>query len=242
MPPLIEGRLLRVVRGGKMLLRDVNVTAAAGEVLGVLGPSGAGKSTLFGALTGDAPSDAGKVLLNGTDVTSWPLWKRARAGVGYVPQSPSVLLSLTVEQNLETFFRIARDEPGDVRAAAERVGLGDRLNVRAGDLSAGERRRLEVARALAASPKVLICDEPFAGVDPSGATQIAALLRQLADDGAAVMLADHHVAEALGMCDRAVLLLDGDIAVDATPDDFRAHPLVQGRYLGTWTRSMPSPS
>lgn len=239
--PRIEGRMLRVVRGGKMLLRDVNLSAEGGEVLGVLGPSGAGKSTLFRALTGDRRPDAGKVLLNGTDVTAWPLWKRARAGVGYVPQSPSVLVALTVKQNLETFFEIVSGEKTDVLVAATRVGLQDRMNVRAGDLSAGERRRLEVARALAAKPKVLICDEPFAGVDPSGASQIAALLRALADDGAAVMLADHHVAEALGVCDRALLLLDGDVAVDATPDEFRAHPLVQGRYLGTWTRSIPPP-
>ncbi len=236
---MIEGRRLRVQRSGKMLLRDVSVSAKGGEVLGVLGPSGAGKSTLFRALTGDGHADAGEVLLNGIDVTTWPLWKRARAGVGYVPQSQSVLLSLTVRHNLETFLTIARGDPIGVEEAATRVGLQDRLDVRAGDLSAGERRRLEIARALAARPKVLICDEPFAGVDPSGARQLAALLRELADDGAAVVLADHHVAEALDACDRAILLLDGDVAVDAAPDDFRAHPLVQGRYLGTWTRSLP---
>jgi len=236
---MIEGRRLRVLRSGKTLLRDVSISAKGGEVLGVLGPSGAGKSTLFRALTGDGPADGGEVLLNGIDVTSWPLWKRARAGVGYVPQSQSVLLSLTVRDNLETFLTIARGEATGIEEAASRVGLRDRLDVRAGDLSAGERRRLEIARALAARPKVLICDEPFAGVDPAGASQLAALLRELADDGAAVMLADHHVAEALDTCDRAILLLDGEVAVDATPEGFREHPLVQGRYLGTWTRSLP---
>jgi len=215
---MIEGRRLRVLRSGKTLLRDVSISAKGGEVLGVLGPSGAGKSTLFRALTGDGPADGGEVLLNGIDVTSWPLWKRARAGVGYVPQSQSVLLSLTVRDNLETFLTIARGEATGIEEAASRVGLRDRLDVR---------------------PKVLICDEPFAGVDPAGASQLAALLRELADDGAAVMLADHHVAEALDTCDRAILLLDGEVAVDATPEGFREHPLVQGRYLGTWTRSLP---
>ena len=156
--PQIEGRGLRVLRSGKMLLRDVNVVAKGGEVLGVLGPSGAGKSTLFRALTGDGHADGGEVLLNGVDVTHWPLWRRARAGVGYVPQSQSVLLSLTVRDNLETFLAIARGDASGVEDAATRVGLGARLDVRAGDLSAGERRRLEVARALAARPKVLICD------------------------------------------------------------------------------------
>ena len=154
--------------------------------------------------------------------------------MGYIPQSPSVLLDLTVRENLETFQAIAKGDVSAVREAADRVDLGERMNVRAGDLSAGERRRLEVARALVGTPTVLICDEPFAGVDPAGATRIGAILREVADAGAAVLLADHHVAEALRVCDRAVLLLDGAVAVEAAPEAFRQHPLVQGRYLGTW--------
>ena len=231
---MIVGKALRVARGGRVLLRDVDVEARKGEVLGVLGPSGAGKSTLFGALTGDGGLDSGSVMLGDTDVTHWPLWRRARAGIGYVPQTPSVLLDLTVRQNLETFQAIVRGEVAGVVEAADRVDLGERLDVRAGELSAGERRRLEVARALVAEPRVLICDEPFAGVDPSGAARLGALLREAADGGAAVLLADHHVAEALRLCDRAILLLDGAVAVDASPGEFEAHPLVKGRYLGTW--------
>jgi lipopolysaccharide export system ATP-binding protein len=238
---VLDAEGLRVERGGKVLLRDVTVHAEAGDVLGVLGPSGAGKSTLFRAMMGELEPDAGSVRLEGEDISSWPLWRRARAGMGYVPQGPSVLWDLTVRQNLITFQEVALGVTGDVTTAAERVDLGERLEVRAGELSAGERRRLEVARALVRTPKVLICDEPFAGVDPAGAQRLGDILSELASDGVAVLLADHHVAEALRVCTRAVLLLDGAVAVEADPGEFRDHELVRGRYLGTWTRSIPPP-
>jgi lipopolysaccharide export system ATP-binding protein len=125
---------------------------------------------------------------------------------------------------------------------SERVKLDHRLDVRAGELSAGERRRLELARSITKKPKVLICDEPFAGVDPQGASHLADLLAELAKSDVAVMLADHHVAEALRVCTRALLLLDGAVALESDPDGFREHELVRGRYLGTWTRSIPPPA
>jgi len=232
--PRIRGEGLRVERGGKVILRDVSVHADAGEVIGVLGPSGAGKSTLFRALTGEIAPDAGAVLLDGDDVTAAPLWARARRGLGYIPQSPSVLWDLSVRENLATFHRVVHGDPGDPRAAAERVQLGARLDVRAGELSAGERRRLEFARSLTRTPRVLVCDEPFSGVDPVGAARLAELLRDLAaEEGAAVLLADHHVAEALRICTRAILLLDGAVAAEGDPAAFQEHPLVRGRYLGT---------
>lgn len=241
-PPVLEARALSVRRGQRTLLREVSLTAKAGEVVGVLGPSGAGKSTLFRALVGDVPPDGGTVLLGGVDVTRWPLWRRARAGIGYVPQGPSVFRDLTVAANLATFLRLAGRDPAaaaseseGVAAAARGVDLLERLSVRAGDLSGGERRRLELARALAHPPKLLVCDEPFAGVDPAGASRLGRLLRGLAEAGAAVVLADHHVEEALGICTRALLLLDGAVAVHEEVPAFRAHPVVRGRYLGTWT-------
>lgn len=240
--PILEGRGLRVERGGKVLVRDVDVEALRGEVLGVLGPSGAGKSTLFRALVGEQVLESGTVHLDGKEISTWPLWRRARAGIGYVPQGPSVLLDLTVRENLLAFQKLALGEETGAEAPAKRVELGERLDVRAGELSAGERRRLEVARALTRKPSVLICDEPFAGVDPVGAAHLGSILRELADDGVAVILADHHVAEALRICDRAALLLDGAIALCEDPDDFEAHELVRGRYLGTWTRSLPPSS
>lgn len=229
-----------MTRRGKAILRGVDLEVGAGEVVGVLGPSGAGKSTLFRALTGDEPPDSGSVSLDGRDMTRWPLWRRARAGIGYVPQGPSVLWELTVIENLEAFGRIAGQRDRDPRTLGERVGLQHRMEVRAGELSAGERRRLELARALTRPPRVLVCDEPFAGVDPAGAQRLGDLLRGLADGGSAVLLADHHVVEALRVCTRAVLLLDGAIAAAAPAGQFVDHPLVRGRYLGTLDPAAPA--
>ncbi|MEO8873956.1 MAG: ATP-binding cassette domain-containing protein [Polyangiaceae bacterium] len=237
--PRLVAEKIRVDRGGKCIVREVDVTAKTGEVVGVLGPSGAGKSTLFRALVGETRASGGRVLLDGEDVSEWPLWQRARAGFGYVPQSPSVLWDLTVRENLDTFSKVVTGEIGDAKKSAERVGLEHRLAVRAGELSAGERRRLECARALVRNPKVLICDEPFSGVDPVGAAKLGELLRDVAKSGTAVLLADHHVEEALAVCARAILLLDGAVAVDASPEEFVEDPLVRGRYLGTWRRSLP---
>lgn len=251
-PAAIASRAVRVTRGDNAILRGVTVEAHPGEVVGVLGPSGAGKSTLFRALVGETRVESGEVLLFGRDVTRQPLWERARAGIGYVPQTPSVLWDLTVRDNLRVYRRVvyggtwpARALPGEEAAIDElaaRVALDERLDVRAGELSGGERRRLELARALTRPPKVLVCDEPFAGVDPQAASRLGDMLRLLAvDQNVAVLLADHHVEEALRVCTRAVLLLDGEIAIEADPESFREHPTVVGRYLGSWARSLPPP-
>jgi lipopolysaccharide export system ATP-binding protein len=249
----IEARGIRVARGDKMILRGVSMRAAPGEVVGVLGPSGAGKSTLFRALVGEIPIEDGRVLLGAADVTRSPLWERARAGVAYVPQTPSVLWDLSVRENLRVYHRVvqgglwpSRRRPGEdaaIEQLAAKVALEDRMDVRAGELSGGERRRLELARALTRPPKVLVCDEPFAGVDPQQASRLGDMLQDLArDDRVAVLLSDHHVAEALRVCTRAVLLLDGQVAMEGSPAEFEEHPLVVGRYLGNWGRSLPPPS
>jgi lipopolysaccharide export system ATP-binding protein len=243
----LRGIDVDVTRGTKRVLRGIRMEASRGEVLGVLGPSGAGKSTLFRALVGEIPLTAGTVQLLDRDVTKLPLWARARRGLAYVPQTPSVLWDLSVEENLVTYQRVVHrsvrpDEGETVRALARKVALDERMNVRAGDLSGGERRRLELARALTRPPKVLVCDEPFAGIDPQQASRLGDLLRALAvEDDVCVMLADHHVEEALRVCTRAVLLLDGEVAVEAEPEAFREHPTVVGRYLGSWARTIPPP-
>lgn len=248
-PPAIRAAGLRVTRGEKTILRGVDLTATGGEVLGILGPSGAGKSTLFRALVGEVEVSEGRVELFAEDVTRLPLWARARRGLSYVPQTPSVLWDLSIRDNLVSYHRVVhrrRDEAAEKQAVeqlARRVALEDRMDVRAGELSGGERRRLELARALTRPPKVLICDEPFAGVDPQQASRLGDMLGSLAhQDGVCVLLADHHVEEALRVCTRAVLLLDGEVAAEAEPEAFREHPLVVGRYLGSWARSLPPPS
>jgi lipopolysaccharide export system ATP-binding protein len=245
--PAIRGIGLRVVRGNKTILRGVDMDAFPGEVLGVLGPSGAGKSTLFRALVGEIDASEGRVELLGDDVTRLPLWARARRGLSYVPQTPSVLWDLSVRDNLISYQRVVLSLSTEevevaIKKLAKKVSLDDRMEVRAGELSGGERRRLELARALTRPPKVLVCDEPFAGVDPQQAGRLGDMLRSLAvEDDVCVMLADHHVEEALRVCTRAVLLLDGEVAASAQPEEFREHPLVVGRYLGSWARSIPPP-
>lgn len=230
---LLAVERLSVRRGARQVLRELSLSVDGGSVTGVLGPSGAGKSTLFRAICGELTATSGKVFFDGHDVTAEPIWERARRGLGYVPQSPSVLWDLTVIENLTTFHRLAGKGAGlGPDAVATQVGLHDRRDVRAGALSGGERRRLELARALVRTPKVLVCDEPFAGIDPAGAERLGEILSALGREGVAVVLADHHVAEALRTCTHAILLLDGEVRASGSPDEFARHPLVRERYLG----------
>lgn len=223
---------VRVRLGGAEILRGVDLTVGAAQVVGVLGPSGAGKSTLFRALVGDLVPGAGRIYIGLRDVGHWPLWRRARLGLGYVPQTPSVLFDLTLRQNLRAFEQAARVAPQPAAERAEPVGLGAKLDVLARDLSGGERRRLELLRALIGSPTVLVCDEPLTGLDPTGVRRVGELLREQTARGAAVLLADHRIREVLPFCDRAVLLVDGRIELDASPAEFATHGAVHARYLG----------
>ena len=234
---------LIVTRGGRDIVRNVTLVVNPGEVVGVLGPSGAGKSTLFRALVGELSVTRGAVRLGPRDLTHLPVWARARAGMGYIPQTPSVFWDLTVEENLIAYAKIAGVvDPARTQSLLAEVELESRRHVRAGELSGGERRRLEFARAITTTPKILICDEPFAGVDPSLASRLGALLSDLAKKGVGVILADHHVAEALHICTRAILLLDGEVAAEADPEAFRRLPIVESRYLGSAHEVPPPPT
>lgn len=225
---------LVVKRGTREVLRGFSLSVMEGEVVGILGPSGSGKSTLFKALAGELETESGSMYLASKDMSGLPLWRRARLGLGYMPQEPSVFWDLSVRENLRAYAYFTKVHDGPTpEARAERVGLADRLDVLAGSLSAGERRRLELARSIVRPPKLLICDEPFAGVDPKGAQALGTLLLELARSGVSVLLADHHVEEALAVTARSVLLLDGRIEAEGTPAEFRNHPAVKGRYLGT---------
>jgi lipopolysaccharide export system ATP-binding protein len=223
---------LVVELGAARVLDGLSIEARAGELFGVFGPSGAGKTTLFRALAGDDVRCAGRVSLFGVDVTHAPLHVRARRGLGYVPQTPSVLFDLSVDENLRSFAALSRSFSLErARELVERLGLGARRSVRAAALSGGERRRLEIARALAARPRVLLLDEPFAALDPDGKDIVGELAREAADEGAAVVLSDHDVRAALPRCDRAALLLAGRVSCDASPSAFQNDPIVRTHYV-----------
>ena len=235
---LLEARGIDARRDGVPILRGVDLTVREGEVVALLGPSGAGKTSLFRVLVGEERPDAGVVRFDGVDVTREPLHRRARRGVGYLPQGPSVLFDLTVRDNLRTYASLVGRPVSEVLALADRCEIASRLGVRAGDLSGGERRRLELARALSARPRVLVCDEPWSGVDPAGAERLVELLRGLArEERVGIVLADHHVREALALADAVVLLVDGVVEMRGSPQAFAEHPLAQGRYLGHWGRA-----
>jgi len=241
---ILRAESIETRRHGAPILRGISLDIGPSKVVALLGPSGAGKTSFFRVVVGEEAPHAGKVFFADAEVTFEPLWKRARRGLGYLPQGPSVLFDLTVRQNLVTYARLVGRRQSEVLALAAKVELDTRLDVRAGDLSGGERRRLEIARALSARPRVLVCDEPFSGVDPAGAERIATMLRALAnDDGVAVVLADHHVVESLAIADEVLLLVDGVVETRGTPKEFAAHPLAQGRYLGHWRsgESLPPP-
>ncbi|MBI5536149.1 MAG: ATP-binding cassette domain-containing protein [Deltaproteobacteria bacterium] len=230
--PVLEAISVDVCYGRAAVLRAASLSVRAGEVLAVLGPTGAGKTTLFRAMVGERVPSRGQVRLQGRDVTREPLWKRARAGLGYVPQTPSVLVDLTVRGNLETFERVVGGPSKGAEHWAGLVGLSHRMGLAARELSGGERRLLELARALIGRPKVIVCDEPFSGIDPLGARQVAGLLKREAGRGLAIVLADHHATLALDLCDRAVLLLDGEVRRQGTPHELAEDSVVRERYLG----------
>ena len=242
---ILSAEAIETRRHGAPILRGVSLEIESAKVVALLGPSGAGKTSFFRVLVGEEAPDSGRVVFDGVDVTGEPLFRRARRGLGYLPQGPSVLFDLNVRQNLVTYARIVGRNEDEVLALAEKFELHHRLHVLAGDLSGGERRRLELARALSARPRVLVCDEPFSGVDPAGAERLATMLRALAnDDGVAVLLADHHVVESLAIADEVLLLVDGVVESRSTPKEFAEHPLARGRYLGHWRsgHSIPPPA
>lgn len=220
--------------GSVRVLEDVSLELPPGRRLAVVGPSGAGKSTLMQVLAGEIRPETGCVKLDGRDATTWPLWRRARAGLGYVPQGSSVLPDLSVSQNVDVFLEqpTCRGRRAWATRLLHELELTDRCDTLAGALSGGERRRLELLRALLAEPRVLLLDEPFAGLDPRRAQRLATLLtRVLSERRTALLVADHRMAETLALVDEAVLLLDGHVGARCPAQDFARHPDVRARYL-----------
>ena len=223
--------------GGRTVVRGVSLDVASGEVVGLLGPNGAGKTTTFYMTVGLTTPDAGRVILDGEDVTDDPMYVRARKGIGYLPQEPSIFRGLTVEQNILAILETLDLSHGERRKRLEEL-LGE-LNLTplakapAYTLSGGERRRAEITRALVVSPRFMLLDEPFAGIDPIALEDIQRIVRELRDrDGLAILITDHSVRETLSITDRAFLIHDGLVILEGPSDELVDDPIARKHYLG----------
>jgi lipopolysaccharide export system ATP-binding protein len=222
---------------GRTVVRGVNLEVASGEVVGLLGPNGAGKTTTFYMTVGLTAPDSGRVILDGQDVTDSPMYMRARKGIGYLPQEPSIFRGLTVEQNLvailETMGLDAAERRTRLRGLLAELNLTPLAQAPAYTLSGGERRRAEITRALVVAPKFMLLDEPFAGIDPIALTDIQKIIFHLKDRGIGVLITDHNVRETLRITDRAYIVHDGVICQSGTPDSLAADEEVRRIYLGS---------
>src|SRR4029453_16675235 len=221
---------------GRTVVRGVSLDVQSGEVVGLLGPNGAGKTTTFYMTVGLTSPDSGRVIFNGEDVTDLPMYARARKGIGYLPQEPSIFRGLTVEQNimaiLETLDLDAAGRRARCKELLAELNLTSLGSSPAYTLSGGERRRAEITRALVISPKFLLLDEPFAGIDPIAITDIQKIIFHLKDRGIGVLITDHNVRETLRITDRAYIVHDGGIFHSGTPEALAADEEVRRVYLG----------
>ena len=222
--------------GTRQVVRGVSIYVRRGEAVGLLGPNGAGKTTVFYMITGLIKADRGAIELDGHDVTKLPMYQRARLGIGYLPQEASIFRGLTVEQNIRAVLEVV--EPSRKKREAELDSLLDEFNITrlrktpSIALSGGERRRVEIARALATRPNYMLLDEPFAGIDPIAVGDIQDLVRHLTNRGIGVLITDHNVRETLGLTDRAYIVYAGEILTEGSPDEIVADPDVRRLYLG----------
>jgi lipopolysaccharide export system ATP-binding protein len=223
--------------GGRTVVRGVSLDVSSGEIVGLLGPNGAGKTTTFYMTVGLTQPDSGRVWLDGADVTDDPMYIRARKGIGYLPQEPSIFRGLTVEQNLlailETMGLDGATRRARLRELLAELGLTPLAQAPAHTLSGGERRRAEITRALVISPKFILLDEPFAGIDPIAVSDIQKIIFHLKARGIGVLITDHNVRETLRITDRAHIVHDGGIFRSGTPDSLAADEDVRRIYLGT---------
>ena len=218
------------------VVRDVTLAVRQGEAVGLLGPNGAGKTTVFYMITGLIRPDRGAIRIDGLDVTSLPMYSRARLGIGYLPQEASIFRGLTVEDNIKAVLEIVepdrRQRKQDLERLLEEFGIDHLRNSPSIALSGGERRRCEIARALASRPAFMLLDEPFAGIDPIAVGDIQKLVRQLTARGIGVLITDHNVRETLGLIDRAYIIHSGEVLMEGTPEDIVQNEDVRRVYLG----------
>ncbi len=222
---------------GRPVVNRVSLRVASGEAVGLLGPNGAGKTTCFYLIVGLIPEDRGEVTLDGIAITPLPMHRRARLGLGYLPQEPSVFRKLTVADNLRAVLEVRRDLDRHQRvhrleSLLEEFGIARVRTALAYTLSGGERRRLEIARALASEPRFILLDEPFAGIDPIAVHEIKRMVGQLCARGIGVLITDHNVRETLEICHRAYIINEGSVLAEGEPQALLENPQVRSAYLG----------
>ncbi len=236
--PILDARDLRKVYGGRAVVDGVSVSVEPGAIVGLLGPNGAGKTTSFYMIAGLVPPDEGTVFFNGKDISALPMHRRARLGLGYLPQEESIFRKLSVEENLlavlETRADMTRgDRHGRAEELMERFGIIKLRTSLAITLSGGEKRRLTIARSLCTNPRLLMLDEPFSGVDPIAVEDIQRIVRELRDrDGLSILITDHNVRETLRIVDRAYLIHDGRVILEGSAESLVNDPLARKHYLG----------
>lgn len=238
----LEATGLRKQYGSRQVVKSVDLSVKSGEVVGLLGPNGAGKTTSFYMVVGLVVADGGKIVLDGHELTHMPIYKRARMGLSYLPQEASVFRKLSVEDNIRAILELQIDENGKPYTKDEierRLDeLLDELQIQhirtstALSLSGGERRRTEIARALAANPRFILLDEPFAGVDPIAVIEIQRIIRYLCERNIGVLITDHNVRETLSICDHAYIINEGEVLASGTPDELVNDQAVRKIYLG----------
>jgi lipopolysaccharide export system ATP-binding protein len=239
---VLEARGLQKRFGARRVVKEVHLTIAGGEVVGLLGPNGAGKTTTFYMVVGLVRADAGQILIDGQPVQGEPIHRRAQRGLSYLPQEASIFRKLTVEENVRAVLELQRGPDGrrlaesDIERRLDELlrdlGIERLRDAPAPALSGGERRRVEIARALATQPRFILLDEPFAGVDPIAVIDIQRIIGYLRQRGIGVLITDHNVRETLGICDRAYIISDGTVLAEGTPQDIVADPQVRRVYLG----------
>jgi lipopolysaccharide export system ATP-binding protein len=234
--PLLRTQDLVKVYGGKRVVNGVSLTVQAGEVVGLLGPNGAGKTTSFYMTVGLIPPSAGEVFFQGRRVTTMPMYRRARLGMGYLSQEPSIFRSLTVEQNvtaiLETLPLSRHERKERLKSLLAELNITSLARQKAYTLSGGERRRLEITRALVTSPSLILLDEPFSGVDPLAVHDVQQIVLELRDRGLGILITDHNVRETLQVVDRAYLICEGKVLREGTSNFLVNDPMSRELYLG----------
>jgi lipopolysaccharide export system ATP-binding protein len=222
--------------GGRTVVKGVTLYVRRGEAVGLLGPNGAGKTTVFYMITGLIKADRGRIELDGYDVTVLPMYQRARLGIGYLPQEASIFRGLNVEENIRSVLEVVepdrRRRDADLNALLEEFNIARLRKTPTIALSGGERRRVEIARALATRPSYMLLDEPFAGIDPIAVGDIQALVRHLTNRGIGVLITDHNVRETLGLTDRAYIIYSGEVLMEGRAEDIVNNPDVRRLYLG----------